>query len=91
MEESCPCFIGDGDGLWDLGEHSSGSRAKGTKETEESDGTGGVRGSFRWWVGMAEGGRRARDFGGVCSKMREKLGFWTKKKISLDRMEVNMV
>ena len=59
--------------MWDLAEHSSGSRAKGTKEAEGSDGKGGVRGSFERWIEMAEGGRRARDFGGVYSKMREKL------------------
>ena len=42
--------------MWDLGEHSSGSRAKGTKEAEGSDGTGGsaavLGGGLEWRKGV---------------------------------------
>ena len=91
MEESCPCFIGDGDGLEGRGiwlSTAQPSELKGQKGQMGRVGSAAVlRGGLKWRKGV-EG---LEILKGCVQKCEKSCDFGQKKKISLDRMEVNMV
>ena len=94
MEEGWPCFIGDGDGLEGCGIWLSTAQPSGLDGRKRPKGQMGrvgsaavLRGGLEWRKGV-EG---LEILKGCVQKCEKSWDFGQKKKISLDRMEVNMV